>query len=961
MHTEWVWLDWVLPLYAAVWVLLAQAAWRVRTTPVGRGFIALVGFASVSWWLGLGALNGTGGEDQLWTRQAFANALASSAALRIALLAGRASRSLPLAVEVGLWLPALAVGALGHPIAVAGWVAAAHAAAAHQLHRAPRRSWQSFDAALRGLCFALLAAGLVSSAAIAVAPLRTASWAPAFCELGLAIAFFYGLPRLGLLAQDRVQHRSVIEAMSDGVLVVDLDDRLLEVNQSARHILEIEGESLDLRPISSVLAHHGDRVELFRGAIEGHTVYAPRSPSRPDDIRTYDLQLSALYDPQGAIQSRVLVLRDISDRIDIEEENRRPARHVRLVHEVSATVHETTTIEHGIQSALALVARTMEFPIGHFLRSVGTDDGSHLVASGLVYCGAAFADGAGRTGANPSAAVDADSRVDAESDAGEEQAAFSRGVVEFDPRGLHWWKALGVELICTIPVLIGGRLYGVFEFFDAPGRAIAQATSDLLEHVGGIVGQAVEKRLADERVRRFAYRDDLTGLPNRQHFHQLLRSAVSLAGRGERRMALLFLDLDGFKKVNDTLGHEVGDKLLAEVACRFSKVVRVSDHLGRQSEAAAESSSISRLGGDEFTVLLTEIHQPIDATLVADRLLATLEDPITLAGQEVFMGTSIGIAVFPEDGGDAETLIRNADAAMYFAKGRGRNSYSFYSAEMNQSQSQRLEMESKLRAAIEHEQFQIHYQPIFSAATGCVVAAEALVRWRDAEWGAVPPDKFIPVAEETGLIVALGQFVFRSVCEQARRWRDERQSLIRIGVNVSGKQIREPGMVEMVRQALQDTGVSPTQIELELTESTIMQDDALTIQTLRDLKAMGVGLALDDFGTGYSSLSYLRRFTIDRVKIDRSFVSELPGNASDAALTSAIIAMAHGLRLEVVAEGVETEAQARFLELRGCDELQGYLFGRPCPAEEFVDFLRARPPESREARDGDEKIETSEG
>ncbi len=961
MHTDWVWLDWVLPLNAAVWVLLAQAAWRVRTTPIGRGFIALVGFASVSWVLGLGALTGTSGEDQLWARHALANALASSAALRIALLAGRASRSLPLALEVGLWLPALAVAALGHPLAVAGWVATAHAAAAHQLQRAPRRSWQSLDAALRGLCIALLAAGLVSSAAIAFAPLRLASWAPAFCELGLTIAFFYGLPRLGLLAQDRVQHRSVIEAMSDGVLVVDLDDRLLEVNQSARRILEIKGVSLDLRPISSVLAHHGDLVELFRGAIEGHTVYAPRTPSRPDEIRTYDLQLSALYDPQGAIQSRVLVLRDISDRIEIEEENRRQARHVRLVHEVSATVHETTTIEHGIQSALALVARTMEFPIGHFLRSVGSDDGSHLVASGLVYCGAAFADGAGRTGADPGAAAGAESGVDAESDAGEEQAAFSRGVVEFDPRGLHWWKTLGVELICTIPVLIGGRLYGVFEFFDAPGRAIPQATSDLLEHVGGIVGHAVEKRLADERVRRFAYRDDLTGLPNRQHFHQLLRSAVSLAGRGERRMALLFLDLDGFKKVNDTLGHEVGDKLLAEVACRFSKVVRVSDHLGRQSEATAESSSISRLGGDEFTVLLTEIHQPIDAALVADRLLATLEDPITLAGQEIFMGTSIGIAVFPEDGGDAETLIRNADAAMYFAKGRGRNSYSFYSAEMNQSQSQRLEIESKLRAAIEHEQFQIHYQPIFSAATGCVVAAEALVRWRDAEWGAVPPDKFIPVAEETGLIVGLGQFVFRSVCEQARRWRDERQSLIRIGVNVSGKQIREPGMVEMVRQALQDTGVSPTQIELELTESTIMQDDALTIQTLRDLKAMGVGLALDDFGTGYSSLSYLRRFTIDRVKIDRSFVSELPENASDAALTSAIIAMAHGLRLEVVAEGVETEAQARFLELRGCDELQGYLFGRPCPAEEFVDFLRARPPKSRAARGEDEKSETSEG
>jgi len=292
---------------------------------------------------------------------------------------------------------------------------------------------------------------------------------------------------------------------------------------------------------------------------------------------------------------------------------------------------------------------------------------------------------------------------------------------------------------------------------------------------------------------------------------------------------------------------------------------------------------------------------------------------------------------------------------MYFAKGRGRNGYSFYSAEMNRSQSHRLEIESRLRIAIERGQLEIHYQPIYSAETGLLVAAEALVRWREPEWGYVPPDDFIPVAEETGLIVALGQWVFLHVCEQVRRWRDEQRAVIRIGVNVSGKQIREPGMVEMVRQALEATGVSPTQVELEITESTIMQDDALTIQTLRQLKEMGVGLALDDFGTGYSSLSYLRRFTIDRVKIDRSFVSELPGNASDAALTSAIIAMAHGLQLDVVAEGVETDEQARFLELRGCDELQGYFFGRPCPAEEFVDRLGARTPVVEEEKP-DERV-----
>jgi len=946
MHTDWVWQDLVLPLLAAALFAIGQAAWRVRTTRIGRGFVALVGLAGGASSLAL--ISQASGEtsDLLVRVQAVSTACAGAAVLRLGLLAIRPSRALSIGQEAAIVVPAVLVGIFGTPLVLGVWLAAMDGVSAFRLHRVPKRTWQSFDPALRLMRLAMGVTASVAFLALAFSTEAMGAVVAPIAHLGLACALYYTLPRIGLLAQDRVQHRSVIEAMSDGVLVVDLDDRLLELNQSARSILGIEGEDLVLAPLASVLAHHPDLVELCRGAIEGHSLYAPRPPGGAEGGRTYDLRLSALQDGSGAIQSRVLVLRDISDRIEIEDENRRQTRHVRLVHEVSGTVHEATTMEHGIDAALGLIARTMEFPIGHFLRSVDTDEGSQLVASGLVYCGPMLSPEYGREHAQGSPG----------NDQVEDRAVFARGVLEFDPRGLHWWKSLGVEMVCTIPVVISNRLHGVFEFFDVPGRAISETSRDLLEHLGSIVGQAVEKRLAEERIRRFAYRDDLTGLPNRQHFHQLLRSAVSRAQRSERRMALLFLDLDGFKKVNDTLGHEIGDKLLAEVACRFSKVLRVSDHLGRQSEAeSAASSSISRLGGDEFTVLLTEIHQPIDATLVADRLLATLEEPIRLAGQDIFMGTSIGIAVFPEDGADAESLLRNADAAMYFAKGRGRNGYSFYSAEMNRSQSHRLEIESRLRIAIERGQLEIHYQPIYSAETGLLVAAEALVRWREPEWGYVPPDDFIPVAEETGLIVALGQWVFLHVCEQVRRWRDEQRAVIRIGVNVSGKQIREPGMVEMVRQALEATGVSPTQVELEITESTIMQDDALTIQTLRQLKEMGVGLALDDFGTGYSSLSYLRRFTIDRVKIDRSFVSELPGNASDAALTSAIIAMAHGLQLDVVAEGVETDEQARFLELRGCDELQGYFFGRPCPAEEFVDRLGARTPVVEEEKP-DERV-----
>ena len=648
-------------------------------------------------------------------------------------------------------------------------------------------------------------------------------------------------------------------------------------------------------------------MDLFRGAIDGRSLYSPNAPAEGREPRTYDLRLSALRDSSGAIESRVLVLRDITDRIVIEREHRRRSRQVRLVHEVSATVHEADSIDGGLEAALELIARTMGFGMGHFLRSQDPREGNSLVPSGIVY-----------------------------------RAGEVSGSGAIDPRGMGWWRDQGLASTHSVPVLIGTRLYGVFELFAEDEVDVDEVTSEILEHVGDLVGRAIERKLADEKIRRLAYQDDLTGLPNRQRFHQLLAGAVSLAARSNRRMALLFLDLDGFKQINDTMGHEVGDRLLAEVASRFSRAVRISDHIGRCDEEESDDA-ISRLGGDEFTVLLTEVHSPGDVALVAERLLGTLEAPVVLAGKEVFVSTSIGLAVFPEDGRDPETLLRNADAAMYFAKGRGRNRYQFYSEEMNRTRSGRIEIEARLRGAIEREELELHYQPILDSVTGEVVAAEALLRWTDGERGFVPPDEFIPVAEETGLIVSLGQWVFRTACAQAQSWEDAGLRPIRIGVNVSGYQIREPGMLEMVRDALARTNVSPEQIELEITESTIMQDDALTVKTLREFREMGIGLALDDFGTGYSSLSYLRRFTIDRVKVDRSFVNELTENADDAALTSAIIAMAHGLRLKVVAEGVETRAQALFLEQRGCDELQGYLFGRPCPPDEFVDQLRAGP------------------
>jgi predicted signal transduction protein with EAL and GGDEF domain len=350
-------------------------------------------------------------------------------------------------------------------------------------------------------------------------------------------------------------------------------------------------------------------------------------------------------------------------------------------------------------------------------------------------------------------------------------------------------------------------------------------------------------------------------------------------------------------------------------------------------------AEVSRLGGDEFTILLTEISEAQDATRVARRVLEEISRPYLVDGRELVVTASIGIAVYPTDGEDVETLLRNAATAMSCAKERGRNRHQFYASSMNAEASRKLHLETRLRQALKRGEISIHFQPVYGASSGRMVSAEALLRWDDPDMGLVYPSEFIPIAEETGLIVTLGEWVLRGACAQYHAWQGSGLPAERIAVNLSGHQLRHPGLPETVARVLEETGLAPESLELEITESTIMQDDQLMANALKELRDMGIGLALDDFGTGYSSLSYLRRFPLTRVKIDRSFVKEIPANRDDGALTAAVISMAHGLRLKVVAEGVETAAQADFLRERGCDELQGFLFSKAVPADQFGRLL----------------------
>jgi len=474
------------------------------------------------------------------------------------------------------------------------------------------------------------------------------------------------------------------------------------------------------------------------------------------------------------------------------------------------------------------------------------------------------------------------------------------------------------------------------EIVARDGRRIPlEVTSRILMDARGqpVTVQAIgrdvtERKQAEETIRRLAYHDALTDLPNRALFEDRLNVALAQARRMDEMLAVMFLDLDSFKVVNDTLGHSAGDKLLQAVANDLGKLVRDGD-------------TVARVGGDEFTLLLAGIAGPQDAAEVAQRIIDCLRQLRTISGTEFCTTGSIGITTFPADGDDGETLLRNADTAMYRAKERGRDNFQLYTAAMNARMMERIAVEQDLRHALERDELVVHYQPIVSVQTGEVKGAEALLRWNHPQRGLITPDEFIPLAEETGLIVEIGESVLRDACKQLIEWRHGGLAIEIVAVNLSARQLQQEDLVKRVASVLSETGVSPTCIQLEITEGAVMKNVEHAISMLRQLGQMGIEIALDDFGTGYSSLTYLKRFPIDAVKIDRSFVRDLEHDASDATIVSTVIAMAENLHLNIIAEGVETEAQLDFLRQRGCAEYQGYLFSKPVPADEFATVVRA--------------------
>ena len=467
---------------------------------------------------------------------------------------------------------------------------------------------------------------------------------------------------------------------------------------------------------------------------------------------------------------------------------------------------------------------------------------------------------------------------------------------------------------------------------DGYESAIEDSAAPIHDRGGRVIGAVIvfhdvsAARAMTHQMTHSAQHDVVTNLPNRLLLNDRISQSIALARRQNRPIAVIFLDLDRFKYINDSLGHAVGDQLLQSVSKRLLAGVRGSD-------------TVSRLGGDEFVILLSEIAYPEDAATSARKILLSLNAPHSVGGQDLHIDGSIGISVYPEDGEDAETLIKNADTAMYHAKENGRNNFQFFKAEMNVRAVERQSLEGSLRRALERKEFLLHYQPKVNLETGEITGVEALIRWRQPDRGLVPPSQFVPIAEDCGLIIQIGRWVLREACRQARAWQDAGLPPVPITVNVSAVEFRDNGFVESVRRTLSETGLEARYLGLELTEGVLMEDAESTAAVLQELKVMGVQLAVDDFGTGYSSLSYLRQFPIDVLKIDQSFVNQITADPDDSSIVSAIISMGKSLKHLVVAEGIETQEQRAYLQAQRCVEGQGYLFSRPLAAAQFAQLL----------------------
>jgi diguanylate cyclase (GGDEF)-like protein len=736
-----------------------------------------------------------------------------------------------------------------------------------------------------------VAAGAVDAEATlyADAPLEIREAIKAVNRTAASLRSQYG-KRIDRLMNSLVQHKS---AMDQAAIVseVDVSGRLTAVNDQF-----VRSSGL---PRAALLGH-----QLARVGAPNSPAAAPWTPSRsvwsgevviagPNGACQWYRTVVPIFDAAGAVEKYICIDIDISERKEFERTILENAKRQTLIAAFGRKALEANDLAVLLHEACASAAEGLGASHAALFEA-DHDTGTLVLRAGTGW---------------PQDAIGA--QFDA--------AALDHATGAFcAPHAIRAGAA--ADIVCR------ERVYGSIGVYTQAEQHFTTDDFSFLDSLATILATALERHEANDRLTWLAQYDALTNLPNRRHLASRIEDAIAQAQRHGHRAGVMFIDLDRFKHVNDMLGHGAGDELLVQAGRRLEQCVRPGD-------------LVARLGGDEFAVVLPHVADQAASAAIAARLIEALARPFPLQGQQIFVSGSVGIAAYPDDGTCADMLLKSADIAMYSAKNSGRNNYQFYAAEMNEKAAQRLLTENQLRGALERDEFVLHYQPKVKLSDGSVRGFEALLRWDHPERGLVPPLEFITILEDTGLIIPVGEWVLAQVCRQLNAWQQAGRNPLPVAINLSARQLQQADLGASVERIVGAAGVNPRLLEFELTESMLMTDPEAAVAILGGLKAQGMRLSVDDFGTGYSSLAYLKRFPLDALKIDRTFVRDLPGDADDAAITKAVIRLAHSLNLKVVAEGVETIEQLRVLENYGCDEIQGYYVGRPQPAQHWTDLL----------------------
>jgi diguanylate cyclase (GGDEF)-like protein/PAS domain S-box-containing protein len=727
------------------------------------------------------------------------------------------------------------------------------------------------------------------------------------------------------LAESQQRTQKLIETLPNPVFFKGTDGRYLGVNQAWESFFGTPRETIVGKTVHELYLHDpetGRRLAAMDDVLwqnPGTQIYETTITLASGAQRDTNYYKATFTGPDGKVAGL------IGNIIDVTEQKRSEQR-LRMEHAVTRVLAEAESVHSGLKEAMRIICETEGWDCA---RTYLVDERGGVLrfaeAWGVDHEGVrnfiertrdmVFTPGQGLAGR-----------------AWQNGEPIWSGDISTDPRAIRRFASdYGMRGSFVLPLLSAGKTLGVVAFAS---RVVREPDARLLEAAGVIgsqVGQFIIRKQAEEALRFVATHDSLTKLPNRVMFAQRLEHALVQAARHARRLAVLFIDLDRFKVINDTLGHDVGDAVLREFAQRLTDSLRASD-------------TVARLGGDEFVVLLEELSDPMYVTAVAQKLLGAIAHPVVLAGHEYHVTASLGASTYPDDSADAQALLKNADIAMYRAKESGRNTFQFYSAQLNLHTVERLTFESGLRRALERDELVLHFQPQVEMRTGRITGVEALIRWRHPEHGLLSPARFIAIAEETGLIVPIGNWVLQAACDAHREWARQGLPPVRVSVNLSARQFVHDNLIRDIRSLMGGGAFGLGCLELEITESMVMREPDRGVALLRELRQLGVRVAIDDFGTGHSSLAYLKRFPVDSLKIDQSFIAGIPGDPEDVAITQAVIAMAHSLSMKVVAEGVETRVQRDFLAAQGCDEYQGYFFSRPVPAEDMLALLSPPAP-----------------